>query len=80
MSTHGPSYKGKIEKVEADYKCEVHYMGEITCGSLFPPNAELFCEINLEMSDGWTILNQFSQKLAFQTHCCTDVVRVQVKD
>jgi len=74
ISIYNPSYRGKIEKVKANYKCE------ITCGPLFPPNAELFCEINLETSDGWSILNEFSQKLAFQIHCCTNVVRVQVKD
>jgi hypothetical protein len=76
MSTHDSSYGRKTEKVKADYKCEVHYIGEITCGSLFPPYAELFCEVNLETSDDWTLLNQFSQKFSFQTHCCTDVVRV----
>eukprot|EP00826_Nyctotherus_ovalis_P050944 TRINITY_DN6318_c0_g1_i3.p1 TRINITY_DN6318_c0_g1~~TRINITY_DN6318_c0_g1_i3.p1 ORF type:complete len:215 (+),score=34.76 TRINITY_DN6318_c0_g1_i3:159-803(+) len=73
ITMHDSSYGGKIEKAKADYKCEIHYIGEIVCGSLFPPNAELFCEVNLEMSNDWTLLNQFSQKFSFQTHCCTEV-------
>lgn len=68
--------KSDIDRRRADYKCEVHYIGEIVCGSLFPPDEEIFCEASLEMSSEWTLLSQFSNKYAIQTQCCAGPVPI----
>ena len=63
-----------IDRRRADYKSEVHFIGEIVSGSLFPPDEEIFCEASLEMSSDWALLNQFANKYSMQTQCCMGTV------
>ena len=69
-----PPKEAEADRRRADYKCEIHYIGELVCGSLFPQDEELFCEASLEMSPEWTLLNQFSNKFSIQTQCCVSPV------
>ena len=62
------------DRRKADYKSEIHYIGEIAYGSLFPENEELFCEASLEISGDWSLLNQHAKKCSIQTQCCTNTV------
>jgi len=64
----------EVDRRKGDYKCEIHYIGEIVSGTLFPPDEEIFCEASLEMSPDWEILSQFSSRFAIQTQCCVSQV------
>ncbi len=71
----GPAKESEPDLRKGDYKCEIHYIGELTCGSLFPADEELFCEASLEMSPDWELLTQYSSKYSIQTQCCVSTVR-----
>jgi hypothetical protein len=60
----------EVDRRKGDYKSEVHFIGEISYGSLFPENEELFCEAALELSKDWELLSQHTNKFSIQTHCC----------
>jgi len=50
---------GKIERVKADYKPEVFFIGQIVGGSDFPTDADgLFIEASLKYGDNWKMFDK----------------------